>query len=88
MVPENRNMTSLDQTIYTALKDDLITKHHVDILFSYYNETTSTVEFTMECHRIALAAKSKSLHQILNQTDQEIDRTTLIMVGKDSKPEA
>ena len=82
------NDCTLDQTLYGALKDDLVTKRHVDMVFSYYNETTAMVEFTSECHRIALAAKSRSLHQILDHAGREIDGTTLIIVGQDSKPEA
>ena len=79
---------SLDETLYSALKDDLITKHHTDMIFAYYNETTAMVEFSRECHRIALAAKSRSLHRILKHVDHEIDNATLIIVGKDGKPEA
>ena len=79
---------SLDQTIYSALNDDLIAKRCVDMVFSYYNETTSKVEFTKDCHRIALAAKSRSLHHILNLAAGHNDCTSLIMVGKDCKLEA
>ena len=79
---------SLDETLYSALKDDLITKRHTDMVFVYYNETTAMVEFSRECHRIALATKSRSLHRILKHVDHEIDNTTLIIVGKDGKPEA
>ena len=59
------NVNSLNRTIYGALKNDLISKKHVDMVFSYFNEITETVVFTTRCHRIALAAKSRHLHQIL-----------------------
>ena len=83
------NDSSLNQTIYNALSNDLIHKKHVDMVFSYFNEITATVVFTTRCHRIALAAKSRYLHQILlHNADQEIDSTNLVIVGEGSKADA
>ena len=79
---------SLDWTVYSALKHDLTNKQHVDMVLAYYNEATSKVEFSKECHKIALAAKSRSLHQILlRHADHEGADTALIFVGQDNGSE-
>ena len=71
---------TIDHWLYGALRDDLREEKHVDMVFSYYNETTGRVEHKAKCHRIALAAKSWVLQKILCQSGQE-DNVTLILVG-------
>ena len=53
--------------MYAALRCDLDEKHHVDMVFSYYNEAAERVEYTADCHKIALAAKSPVIRQLLLQ---------------------
>ena len=62
-----RNGPTLDETVYAALRRDLEEKHHVDMVFSYYNEAAERVEYTADCHKIALAAKSPVIRQLLLQ---------------------
>ena len=37
---------TLDQTVYGALREDLVDQRHVDMVFAYYNESAAKVEFT------------------------------------------
>ena len=77
------NLT-IDQTVYDALREDLVNKHHVDMVFSYYNERTAKVEFSKSCHRMALAAKSRLLCYLLSHGGGFGDELlTLILVGSD-----
>ena len=71
---------SIDQLVYEALRDDLEEKRHVDMVFSYYNEATGKVEHSSRCHRVALAAKSYLLRQLLYHSGFEEDQT-LVLVG-------
>ena len=75
-----KNEQSIDQLIYEALRDDLEERRHVDMVFSYYNEATGKVEHSTRCHRVALAAKSYLLRQLLYHSGFEEDRT-LVLVG-------
>ena len=75
-----KNEQSIDQLIYEALRDDLEERQHVDMVFSYYNEATGKVEHSTRCHRVALAAKSYLLRQLLYHSGFEEDRT-LVLVG-------
>ena len=61
----NSKGNSLDQEVYHSLKEDLHQKQHVDAIISFYNDVTRKFEYTATCHRIALAAKSKLMHQLL-----------------------
>ena len=79
-----RDNLTIDQTVYGALKDDLINKHHVDMVFSYYNEKTAKVEFSKSCHRMALAAKSRLLYYLLSHGSFGDEILTLILVGSDN----
>ena len=65
--PFEDSRKTLDQTVYAALRYDLDEKHHVDMVFSYYNEAAERVEYTADCHKIALAAKSPVIRQLLLQ---------------------
>ena len=75
-----KNSQSIDQLIYEALRNDLEERRHVDMVFSYYNEATGKVEHSTRCHRVALAAKSCLLQQLLYHSGFEEDRT-LVLVG-------
>ena len=77
------NLT-IDQTVYGALRDDLVNKHHVDMVFAYYNEKTAKVELSKSCHRMALAAKSRLLYYLLSHGGFGDEVLTLILVGSDS----
>ena len=37
---------TLEQTVYGALRDDLVEQRHVDMVLAYYNESAAKVEFT------------------------------------------
>ena len=77
------NLT-IDQTVYGALRDDLANKHHVDMVFSYYDEKTARVEFSKSCHRVALAAKSRLLYYLPSHGGFGDELLTLILVGSDN----
>ena len=71
---------TIDHLVYGALRDDLKTERHVDMVFSYYNETTGRVEYNAKCHRMALAAKSHVLRHLLCQSGLE-ENLSLTLVG-------
>ena len=78
---ERRDQT-LDQEVYSALREDLEQKKHVDMVFSYFNDSRGKVEYSMRCHRMALAAKSRLLHRMfLLQNGEYNDGLSLILVG-------
>ena len=58
---------TLDETVYAALRFDLDEKRHVDMVFSYYNEAAERVEYSADCHKIAMAAKSTLIRKLLLQ---------------------
>ena len=60
-----RDLLTLDQTLYEALRVDLEEKRHVDMVFTYYNEATAKTEYRSGCHKIAMAAKSRFLRHLL-----------------------
>ena len=62
-----RGDLTLDETVYAALRLDLNEKRHVDMVFSYYNEVSERVEYKVDCHKIALAAKSSLIRKLLLQ---------------------
>ena len=77
-----RSDLTLDQEVYSALREDLEQKNHVDMVFSYYNDSRGKVEYSMRCHRMALAAKSRLLHRVFLLHDAEYnDSLSLILVG-------
>ena len=60
---------TLDETVYAALRLDLDEKRHVDMVFSYYNEAAERVEYSADCHKIAMAAKSTLIRKLLLQQE-------------------
>ena len=79
---------TIHETVFGALRDDLENRHHVDMVFSYYNDKTAKVEFSKGCHRVALAAKSRLLYYLLSRGGFGDELLTLILVGSDSMGEA
>ena len=51
---EKNDLPTLDQEVYSALRDDLEEKKHVDMVFSYFNDVRGKVEYSVRCHRMAL----------------------------------
>ena len=76
---KSREDITLDDTVYAALRLDLEEKRHVDMVFSYYNAVAERVEYTADCHRVALAAKSPLIRELLLQHE---GMSTLIMAYK------
>ena len=77
-----RSGLTLDQEVYSALREDLEQKKHVDMVFSYFNDSRGKVEYSVRCHRMALAAKSRLLQRmLLLQNDECNDSLSLILVG-------
>ena len=64
---KSREAITLDESVYAALRLDLEERRHVDMVFSYYNGAAERVEYTVDCHRIALAAKSPLIRELLSQ---------------------
>ena len=80
----NRDRRSLDEVVYDCLREDLRREkqRHVDVLFSFYSEASAKVEHAADCHRIALASKSKLLRRLLNAHDgPDEDKLRLVLVG-------
>ena len=71
---------TIDHLVYGALRDDLKDERHVDMVFSYYNETAGRVEYSAKCHRAALAAKSRVLRHLLCHSGLE-ETLSLTLVG-------
>ena len=70
-----RSGLTLDQEVYSALREDLEQKKHVDMVFSYFNDSRGKVEYSVRCHRMALAAKSRLLQRMfLLQNDECMER--------------
>ena len=70
----SRGDLTIDETVCAALRLDLDEKRHVDMVFSYYNEAAERVEYTAECHKIALAAKSPLIRKLLLQHEGTTSR--------------
>ena len=68
---------TLDESVYAALRLDLEERRHVDMVFSYYNVVAERVEYTADCHRIALAAKSPLIRELLLQ-HEGMSKTTCV----------
>ena len=79
MEPNSRSDT-IDQVVYNSLKEDLFKKQHVDAVISFYNEITGKVEYTASCHKIAMAAKSKLMHQLLSSHDGPDDEKVHVVL--------
>jgi hypothetical protein len=74
--------TPLQETLYLALQEDLHRKKYTDVTVAYFNQLTETGEVISQCHRLALAAKSRVLHRVLRGLDHEED-VRIIVVGDD-----
>ena len=74
---KSRETFTLDETVYAALRVDLEERRHVDMVFSYYNGVAERVEYTADCHRIALAAKSPLIRELLLQ-HEGMSKTTCV----------
>ena len=83
-----QNLRTLDHTVYDALRVDLEEKHHVDMVFTYYNEATAKTEYSSGCHKIAMAAKSRFLRHLLLFHGQEDGNLHLALVGNGHMTEA
>ena len=77
---DKTNCPTIDHLVYGALRDDLKEERHVDMVFSYFNETTGRTEYKAKCHRVALAAKSRVLRHLLCQGGLE-ETLSLTLVG-------
>ena len=83
-----QSLRTLDQTVYDALRVDLEEKHHVDMVFTYFNEATAKTEYSSGCHKIAMAAKSRFLRHLLLFHGQEDGNLHLAVVGNGHMTEA
>ena len=71
---------SVPETLFAAFNEDLVNKKYVDVTVAYFNQRTETAEVVSECHRLALAVKSRLLARALRGLDHE-DDVRIVLTG-------
>ena len=71
---------SVPETLFEAFNEDLVNRKYVDVTVAYFNQRTETAEVVSECHRLALAVKSRLLARALRGLDHEED-VRIVLTG-------
>ncbi len=75
---------NVHETLYLAMQEDLEQKRFVDLRLSFYNQTTGSASVLSECHRLAMAVKSRILGRALRGLDHEED-VVIVVVGDEEE---